>query len=159
MAQIHFTREPFATAWLGIEPLVKAHWDEVKYKGAVLAMPDLKVYAAACAANRLATFTVRRDGVIIGYATFWIHPFPQEGGRIGAWQDAVYLDPKARQGANGAAFLAWCDEQLAAVGATVVFHSVREGRDFSPVLIRNGYQEIERVFSKELTKKAEAKHG
>ena len=159
---IHFTREPFASAWPGIEPLVAAHWNEIKLPDDEneAPKPNLTSYVAACNEGRIATFTVRDAGKIVGYATFWIAKHPQRANELGAWQDAIYLDPESRKGHLGSTFINWCDEQLAKVGVQVVYHSVREGRDFSPVLKCMGYQQIEVLWSKKLEPaKAEAAHG
>lgn len=156
---VAFQREPFVQAWVGIEPMLAAHWREVAYAGGYPAdqkpVADLPIYAAACAEGRLATFTVRQDdgvqeGPILGYALFWIGPFPQRKGAIGAWQDAVYLTPEARQGHVGTDFLHYCDAQLGAIGCHVVHHSVREGCDFSGVLRRLGYVRAETIYAKHL---------
>ena len=138
--------------------------------------PNLRGYLDADRDGRLATFTARdqlcpdcdgegvdedgdhchrcactgsvEPGQLVGYATFWIGPFPQREGIVGAWQDAVYLTPDARQGAAGIDFLRFCDEQLEQLGCHVVHHSVRDGRDFSGVLRRLGYVQAEVVYAK-----------
>lgn len=147
-----FAREPFEVAWSGIEPLVMGHWHEVAYPGDTPPVVDVAAYSSAGREGRLLTFTVRDmgDNALCGYATFWIGPFPQRQGQIGAWQDAVYLDPDARKGNAGTDFLRYCDAQLQAIGCHVVHHSVREGRDFSTLLRRLGYRHAETVYAKHL---------
>ena len=155
---VAFAREKFADAWPGIEPLVLNHWKEVAYPGDTQPYVDVAAYVAACTDGRLKTFTVRdlpyagaaELGTLRGYATFWIGPFPQRQGMVGAWQDSVYLSPEARQGNAGTSFLAFCDAQLQHIGCHVVHHSVRDGRDFSPILRRLGYARCETVYAKNL---------
>lgn len=134
------------------------HWREVAYPGDTPPVVDVPAYTAASRDGRLAVFTVRdlpdeadgKPGQIRGYASFWIGPFPQRMGTIGAWQDAVFLSPEARQGHIGIDFLHFCDAQLQAIGCHVVHHSVRDGRDFSTILRRLGYAHAETVYAKHL---------
>lgn len=153
---VAFSRELFAQAWVGIEPLVSAHWREVAYLGDTPPAVNVPAYIDAEQHGRLVCFTVREqaDGIqigkLLGYATFWIGPFPQRHGQVGAWQDAVYIDPEARKGSVGIDFLHFCDAQLQAIGCHVVHHSVREGRDFSSILRRLGYVHAETVYAKHL---------
>jgi len=159
---VAFAREPFELAWSGAEPLVMGHWREVAYPGDTPPVVDVAAYTAAGREGRLVTFTVRdlpgesadgsaaQLGKLRGYATFWIGPFPQRMGMIGAWQDAVFLSPEARQGHVGIDFLHFCDAQLQAIGCHVVHHSVRDGRDFSAILRRLGYAHAETVYAKHL---------
>lgn len=147
---VAFARETFAQAWGGIQPLVDEHWREVAYMGDTPPVVDVPAYTAANVEGRLAVFTVRDNGDLVGYATFWVGPFPQRQGVIGAWQDAVYLTPNARHGGHGTDFLRFCDAELGAMGCKVVHHSVREGRDFSTILRRLGYVHAETVYAKHL---------
>lgn len=140
---------------------------------------DVDQYQAAENDGRLVVFTLREesktckdcagDGVIYGvkcsscsgigalfpgdihgYATFWIGPFPQRKGMVGAWQDAVFIQRSHRATIEGTQFIASCDNALRELGVSVVHHSVRPGRDFSQVLLRAGYQQIETVYAKNL---------
>jgi L-amino acid N-acyltransferase YncA len=147
---VAFAREPFAQAWTDIQPLVDAHWREVAYPGDTAPAIDVPAYTEANLAGRLVVFTVRDGTGLVGYATFWIGPFPQRQGQIGAWQDAVYLTPNSRHGGSGTDFLRFCDAELEAMGCHVVHHSVREGRDFSTILRRLGYVHAETVYAKHL---------
>ena len=149
-----FQREPFAVAWPDIAPLVAAHWHEVAYPGGFPAddtpQVDVEAYQQAEDAGRLVFFTNRKAGKLLAYAAFWIGPWPQRKGLIGAWQEAVYMDKGSRHGGEGIAFLSRCDEALRALGVAVVHHSVRAGRDFTPVLKRLGYSQAEIVYTKNL---------
>jgi len=147
---VAFAREPFAQAWVDIQPLVEAHWREVAYQGDTAPAIDVAAYTEANLAGRLVVFTVRDSTGLVGYATFWVGPFPQRQGQVGAWQDAVYLTPLARHGGHGTDFLRFCDAELQAIGCHVVHHSVREGRDFSTILRRLGYVHAETVYAKHL---------
>ena len=152
---VSFTRDRFAVAWPGIEPLLAAHWREVAYPGGFPAddapVADVATYLEADAAGRLVCFTVRAPGdSVVGYAMFWVGPFPQRCGMLAAWAEAVYLRPEARDGRTGAHFLRFCEEELRGLGIRVIHHSVRAGRDFSPVLDRLGYVQAEVVYAKHL---------
>lgn len=149
-----FQREAFATAWPGIAPLLAAHWQEVAYPGGFHADEppevDAEAYQQAEDAGRLAIFTSRKAGKLLSYAAFWIGPWPQRKGMLGAWQEAVYMDKGSRHGGEGIVFLSQCDEALRSMGVSVVHHSVRLGRDFAPVLKRLGYSHVETVYAKNL---------
>ena len=149
---VAFAREPFELAWPGIEPLVMGHWHEVAYPGETPPVVDVAAYSCAGREGRLLTFTVRDmgDNALCGYAIFWVGPFPQRMGTIGAWQAAIFLSPEARRGRDGIDFLHFCDTQLRAIKCHVVHHSVRDGRDFSPILRRLGYVRAETSYAKDL---------
>ena len=162
---LRFVREPFARAWPLIRPLVAQHGAEVAEPDEDPPVIDVPVYTAACERGMLVTCSAYHraapdgagdiaDGTaegpefLVGYAVFWLNKMPQHVGQNGAWQDAVYLMPEVRRGSNGSRFLAYCERELVALGVQWIHHSVRPGRDFSPVLRRLGYRPVETLFAK-----------
>lgn len=149
-----FQRELFANALPGISALLADHWREVAYPGGFprddYPSVDAALYQSAEDEGRFVVFTLRDGDSIPGYAAFWIGPFPQRKGMIGAWQEAIFIDKQHRATEDGISFIGKCDDALRAMGVSVVHHSVRQGRDFSPVLIRAGYVPVETVYAKNL---------
>jgi L-amino acid N-acyltransferase YncA len=149
-----FQRETFAQAWPDVSALVAAHWREVAYPDGFPSddapSVDVDAYLQAEKDGRFIVFTLRDGDQFLGYAAFWLGPFPQRKGLIGAWQESIYIAPAFRASIEGARFVTDCDEALRGFGVSVVHHSVRAGRDFSPVLKRAGYVQAEIVYAKHL---------
>lgn len=84
-------------------------------------------------------YTLRRDGVLVGYALFMLSFPPMYAGTKVAVQDVFYVDP-AHRGFGAAKFLLWTEQQLKAEGAGAVMRQVRHGAvDYSRSLERTGY--------------------
>ena len=136
--------------WDELQALAAEHLDEVgAWPGRSLNL-DRDAYARAEQSGRLVFITARDDQTLVGYACFVIGP-NHHTGLIQATQDAVYLRPECRLGQAGSDLISECDRILADLGVVRVFHFVSEHRDFSPVLLRQGYHKHEVVYAKDLT--------
>ena len=145
---VMIARERWLDAWPEIEPLTQAHNAEVAWPGDAPAKAVPAIYAAAEAEGRIACFTLRLVGELIGYAWFWIYHCPQHDGEVRASMDLVYLRPDCRLGSTGTRFLDSCFDALTAAGVRTILVGVRLGRDFGPILRRLGFVPTEIVYAR-----------
>jgi hypothetical protein len=140
---ISFASERWADAWRDAEALVAAHYAEVSGadEPAVAVVPS--IYTEADDLGRMAVFTVRLAGELIGYAWFFTYQDPHHGGELVATADALYLRPECRVGQTGADLIRYCWGELLARGVRSVAIGVRPLRDFGPVLHRLGFAPAE----------------
>jgi GNAT superfamily N-acetyltransferase len=144
------TVEPIAAVWDEWLPLAAEHWQEVSWQPGTREDLDKDLYQASEEAGSFIMFTARNDDVLVGYASFYVGRSAHRKGRIDAIQDAIYLMPAFR--GHAAQLIAAADRLLADRGVSSVAHSVRNARNFGPVLERMGYRPIETVYARELMK-------
>jgi hypothetical protein len=131
-------------------PLVIEHFSEViRYKDYKIE-PDFASYMARQEAGILKVFTARNDGKLIAYSFVNLCGHPHSKSTKQAHEELLFLDPAERRGSLGARFIEYCDSELVADGANVIYHSVSTERDYSHLLLRNGYELSEMVYSRRI---------
>jgi hypothetical protein len=65
-----------------------------------------------------------------------------------ATEDIIFVDPSKR--GYGMFFISWCDEQLKALGVTIVTHHIKVALDWSKPLMRQGYEFTDKQLCKRL---------
>ena len=130
--------------------LFEAHWAEVGGHPDQALCLQVERYAEAEDAQRLACFTVRDDGQLVGYAVVTQADDRLRGGLPVAWVEFVYISPKWRRGFTGVRFLAFIDDVLRGLGVPEVIHQVTPQRPFGPVLERMGYRPVSTLYSRRL---------
>lgn len=134
-----------------IEPLLRAHWEEIAHDKTVPLDPDWLAYEQAEVAGRLRVVTARNAlGSLVGYAVFFVGPHPHYKSTTYAVQDLLYTAPGARGTGLGAKLVIWCDNFLKADGVARVVHHVKMSHDFSSMLERLGYQPMDKILVKAL---------
>lgn len=146
---ILFARETVAQVLEEIKPLLSMHWREIAHYQDIGLDPDWDFYIQA---KTIRVFTARIDGVLIGYGVFFIGPNKHYRQSIQAVQDILFLHPDYRGGRTGMRFIRFCDEQLKADGAQVVYHHVKAAHDFGPLLKSIGYECVDVIYANRLDK-------
>lgn len=145
---IRFNEEPLSEDLISeAVPLFTKHWIEVGRKDLVF-RPQFDIYPSLYARGMAKAFTARLNGLLVGYAIFFVRHHQHYGNDSWAIADLIYLTKEARKGWAGYKFLKFCDERLALDGARVVTMSVNENRDFGGLLIRLGYAPTETVYTR-----------
>ena len=109
---------------------------------------DLDMYSKLDTIGALKVFTVRDDGELIGYCTFIIQKHLQHKEHKQASQDVLFIQKDKR--GYGTEFMKWCDSQLKESGISFVFRSVTQIKDWSLILKRLNYKQMETIYMKDL---------
>jgi len=143
---VQFARETVEGVEAEIVPLLEEHFEEAaKYKELHLA-PNYSVYKMAEEKNMFRLFTIRKDGHLVGYDTYFIVQHPHFSKSILARNDLLFI----RKPYRGVAmrFLSWVHRELKKDHVDVISHSVTPKKDFSPLLKRLGYTLQEHIYSR-----------
>jgi hypothetical protein len=113
--------------------------------------PDVwhEFYYAIEKADNLRIYTAR-NGKLVGYSVYFVSPHRHHKTVLQATSDLMYMDPTARKGLVGMAFLKWCEEQLKDDGVSVIYHFSSSAKDLSPMLGRMGYNEVQTMWVRKL---------
>jgi len=112
--------------------------------------PCRKYYQALMDAKILACITVRYGGEIVGYELAILDESHHNPGTLIAAIDCIYVKPEHRPNA-GRRLMRVMDDYLQSIGVNEVHHQVMvSGRDFGPVLERQGYSKHAVVYCKTL---------
>lgn len=150
-----FVEEPVTEALIDeAMPLLEAHWREIAHYLDIPLQVDRAAYVQMAHGGHLRAYMFRDDGALRGYAVYMVRQNIHYMGSKQAVQDILYLAPDLRGQALGAAFINWCDEQLAAEGVQVVHHHVKLAHDFGPTLAQLGYEAVETIWSRRLDREA-----
>lgn len=134
-----FQQERIADVWDEAEGLVAEHQLAV---GRRTESVDRTAYDAP----HMLGFTLRVDGELKGYATFYLGAAAQQPSVMQAIQDALYVRPEVRGAASGK-FLLWVEAQLRKLGAQKVTWLLPSGARFG-WLTRLGYSPEYTAFSR-----------
>lgn len=148
---MRFAREPIASVFEQIQPLLREHWREIAAFPDIPLDPDFQQYRLAESQGQLRIFTVRAGERLVGYAIYFLAPALHYCRTLIAKQDILYLAPDHRRGLTGWKLLKYADERLKGDGVQCVFHHVKAAHNFSPVLERMGYELTELTYSRRLT--------
>ncbi len=144
-----FSREDLTDAlWDEATPLLQKHWEEVAHYRDVPLEPDREYYAAMHTAGFVRCFTARR-GSLLGYAIYFVKHHPHYKNTLFAAQDVIYLAPEIR-GRPAFQFVAWCDQQLADDGVSVVAQHMKAKHPFGRLLEAQGYELMDLIYTKRL---------
>lgn len=136
-----------------IEPLLRAHYTEVaKHQDKVKYDPNWDFYYAAEKAGMFYVFTARTDeGELVGYNCYFLNPHPHYRDRLCAMNDIFYVAKEHRGKMTGLRLLDFSEAALSnGKGINYFFMHVKPDHDFSPMLIRCGYELHEYIYSKVL---------
>lgn len=113
--------------------------------------PDWEHYFKASVMGMLVICTARQaNGKLIGYAAYSVYQNPHYRKVKNAMQDVLFLHPGKRGLMAGYNLIKFADKHLASLGVNLVVHHVKVKFDFSPMLVRLGYQQSEKIFEKRL---------
>jgi GNAT superfamily N-acetyltransferase len=133
-----------------IEPLLQMHFAEIAHYQDIPLDPDMGIYRAIEKDGGLRIFTARSEGVLVGYAIFFVrHALHYRGSRQGV-QDILFVAPDKRGSTIGPRLISYCDNALRDEGVQVVYHHVKAAHDFSSLLKRLGYQLVDHIYARRL---------
>lgn len=145
--------EPLSDAlYLELAPLFKAEWQEVGYRKDVLILDiDLKSMDLLARNRRLAIFTLRELGALVGYMIFTIGPHPKYRTTIWASLAGWWVHPDFRRPMVAKRLVEFSEENLREYGVQFVAPAVRMDHPAAgKVLEALGYEKYEIAFFKAL---------
>lgn len=151
-AAIVYARETLAEVRAsGIDELLRRHWLEIAHYPDIPLEVDWGAYEGVEAVGALRAYTVRADGEIIGYASYFVRHNPHYRSSLQAVQDVLYLAPEHRGGRVGYRLIAFADEQLRAEGVQCTYHHVKRAHPgLGRLLEFMGYEIVDELWAKRL---------
>jgi GNAT superfamily N-acetyltransferase len=156
MADVAFAWEPLARMMeAGLPAIVAAHWEEVGiHKDDVPLAVDWKKYQQIEAGGILKIMSARRDGRLVGYASYLVLPHLHYSTTLHAMNDAIYVDAAER--GTGIRLIKAAERGLAEMAAPgvcrIVYHAKlhveAERGTLARVFDRLGYRAFETTHDK-----------
>ena len=148
--------ERITERWDELAPLSAAHFAEVGHLPESHAISlDRDAYAQAEQCGAHAFVTARDDRRLVGYLSIFLRRHIHAD-TLSAYQDAIYLEPAARQGWNAQHLVAFADAYLRDLGVSIVYQFVPTAHDFGAMLRQLGYNPTEMVWTRHLHQTKEA---
>lgn len=123
-----------------VGPLLELHYQELCMNKEVVKLnPIWPQYRAVEQAGKLGVYTVRDDGVLVGYAAFFVTPHMHYADLMLATNDVLFLRSDYRLGTTGTRFVKYCAQSLKIRGAHKIAFHIKLTLDWSPILVRLGY--------------------
>lgn len=140
---MNFQREHFSELWEEMEPLNKKHHEEINLFNDPLEI-DLETYIRSEEDGVFRIYTMRIDNELVGYSGYFIYRHPHHARSIHASQDVLFIRQDKR--GHGIKFIRYCEGELKKLGVSIVLQHVPLINDWSAVLIRMGYQQLETTY-------------
>lgn len=143
--------EQFEDVLLDIPALWKAHYLEIADdKDKKTLSPDISNYLALEQSNRLAIFTARDKGELVGYAFFVVNASLHYKRHLVAQNDLFFVLPSYRGRFVGGQLIDAAETLLKNAGVNEIQMRAKVNHDFGPLLKRKGFKETEIVYRKHI---------
>lgn len=149
---ITYQEERFSEAKHETVDLVAEHWREITENPDTDMKPDLDWdwFANADELGLLRAFTVRVDGVLVGYIVFLLMTLPHYKTFLVACDDAFFLKKEYRNGMVGVKMFREAEKMLAGYGVKRVIYHEKHKAPTGKVFKYLGYRPVETLWWKEL---------
>lgn len=146
---VTYREENFRDVYEDFAELFKKHWEEIaNNKNEIKLSVDYDGYIQLDKLGKLHLVTARDDGKLIGYTmNFVIRHFHYKDNLFGI-NDILFVSPEYRRGGVGMSLLKYNEQSLFAKGIEVFHLHMKTAHDFSALLQRLGYREIEKIYEK-----------
>ena len=129
--------------------LLARHWEECAcWKDRVKLSVDGKRYRDMETAGRAACFTMRDNGVMIGYMVVLSAPHIHYKDDVFSHVDVLFLDQDRRKGLSAVRFMKWVESEVKKMGASVMTYHIKIFHDYPAIFDRLGYEKIEVIYAK-----------
>lgn len=132
--------------------LLKEHMAEINvlYRDGDELNPDYARYIKMQELNLYAMITCRKDGKLIGYAGFFVHPNIRFPKCLMAYEDLYYIKPENRQGRVGYKLFTESERLLKQRNVNRIDIGCKTFQDHSRLFEHLGYEFYEKHFTKKL---------
>ena len=126
------------------------HYDEIALdKSQIPLNPDWDAYQRMEDIGDLVCFTVRKDGVLIGYSVFFLKWHIHYSNTKFAHNDVLYVHPDFRKSSSiGKDLIKYSEQELKKYGVNKVVWHIKCDHDWSAIMLRMGYRKDEIMVSK-----------
>lgn len=135
--------ERLMSIWSEIQELILANKAETDLFGEPLRL-DVESLMRLDEDGYLKIFTMRHQGILVGYCSFVLYFHLHHSHMMIANQDVIYIKKGHRLHASR--FVRYCDRELKIFGVSMVFQHSPAMNDWGPVLERIGYKELETTY-------------
>jgi GNAT superfamily N-acetyltransferase len=144
---MEMARENYSDVMYELDDLHQRHHKEVDLFGLPLEVHrELYLNSERLDTGRL--YTIRNQSKLVGYSMFFIFAHGHHKSSIHAKQDVLFIDKDYR--GIGLKFMRYFENQLKKDGVNFIHQAVPKINDWSPILRRKGYRELETIYTKEL---------
>lgn len=148
---ITFQEESFSRARKDFEPLLDLHWNEIaRHQDEIKLNVNYEGYKALEDAKLLHCVTARDDGKLVGYVISMLSLSLHYKDHLFAVNDVLFIHPDYRKGGTFVRMLKFTERKLQQANVKNFYIHMKLAYDFSALLERYGYTEIERNFEKQL---------
>lgn len=146
---ISFTKEMLCEVVTDVDELLNLHYDELGPSPDLIQLkPMWEEYAALERMGRLLVLAVRDNGVLVGYAAFFVYQHLHYAEWTLAVNDVLFLHPEYRKGRNGLKMVRFCEDQCKAAGANEIIFRTKSGTVMRELITTVGYAEKEMAHGK-----------
>ncbi len=147
---IEFAVEPLETSWAEMVQLAAIHWKETQaYRHNQPFNPSYERYKQYADLGCFIQFTVREEGVMIGYGGAYVVP-SMHTQKLIATEDTWFLLPAYRKGFTALKFFRFMEAECVKRGAEDVTLTVPEGIGTGVLCERMGYDKVAQVYNKQI---------
>lgn len=146
---IGYNVETLAQCLEEMKPLLEEHYSEIAmYKDKIELNPDYDTYFALEENGHLHIVTVRDEGKLIGYYVSYIHKNMHYQDHLFAVNDVLFLHPDYRGGTVAYRMIRYAEEQLKALGVSVIMLHMKVAYPFEELCQALGMDKAEYVYTK-----------
>ncbi len=137
-----------------IQPLIQLHYDEIALNKEHIPLdPDWDAYQFLADSNRMLIVAAREDGVLVGYAVFFITQHIHYKSTKVANNDILYLHPDYRYGKKGIRLIKDSETACRHRGVDKILWHIKFAKDFRNIFYRLGYIDEDAIVGKMLRTK------
>jgi GNAT superfamily N-acetyltransferase len=146
------TQEPIADVVEAIQPLLRAHWEEIASYPDIPLEVNLAFYRQLEREGRLVIMTARDpEAHLVGYAIFFLNQHPHYATSRQAVLDVFFVESTRRGAMLGVRLLAAAEARLRDLDCQAVYQHVKLAHPALGSLLRHrGYTALETIYGKRL---------
>lgn len=140
---IVYAIEPIFDLLDEVRPLLDLHWEEIAVYKDIPLQPNWEFYRRAGAVG-LVCYTVRRDGELVGYSSYFIHVHPHYTSHKWALSEIYWLHPSVRGEGVGDGLFAFVERDLIERGVAVMHTTLKSAHPAAARLLeKRGHAMVE----------------
>lgn len=150
MSVVYATEDP-STFIEELKDIIPTHYDELCVTKDFPLAPDYEAYGRMHVAGVLRCITARKDGVLIGYILFLVHPHLHYRTCKTAFEDMYYVVKEHRVGRTGLRLFQFAEEALRSEGVNRIIMHTKVHLDNSRLFEHLGYKNSDKLYTKILS--------